>query len=144
MALDKNLNYQGPCLLLFILSWSSTRVLALSVRWFSLLNRECWEILRIPCTLMNLSLGLAGFLVVFSTAGMVLQSISSLLVDIPSDMLCEHDQILYASLSLKDILISERRVDLVCSLLICVNFVYVHCLGSWMTRCWCVKNSWLC
>ena len=78
---------------------------------------------------MGLSLGLPGFFVVFSTAGMVLGPILSLLglvVGIPPSMLCERDRVLYAGLSIS-------RVDLVFSLLIRVNSVYVHCLGSQMT-----------
>ena len=156
MTLDRNSNHQGPYSVLFILSWRSTRVVTPSVEWFSLLNKKCWKMLRIYYILvlpvMGLSLGSAGFLVVFSTVGIVLGPISSSLgrvVDISPGMLCEHDRVLCASLS-----ISKKgwsgmfTVDLcefrVCSLLICVNFVYVHCLGSQMTGCWCVENSWLC
>ena len=81
---------------------------------------------------MGLSLGLAGFLVVFSTVGMALGpilSLSGLVVGISPGMLCEHDRMLCASLSI------SKKVDLVCSLLICVNSMYVHCLGSGMTHC---------
>ena len=84
--------------------------------------------LRIRFTLvlsmMDLSLGSASFLMISSTAGIVLGPISSLLrlmVDIPPGMLCERDQVLCADPSI-------LRVDLVFSLLTCVN--WVHCLEN--------------
>ena len=52
---------------------------------------------------MSLSLGSVDFLVVPSTAGMVLgliSSLSGLVVGMPSGMLCERDQVLYASPSM--------------------------------------------
>ena len=91
--------------------------------------------MRVHCTLvlpvMGLSLGFPGFVVSF-TAGMVLRPISSssgLVIGIPPGMLCERDRVLCADPSI------SKRVDLVYSLLICVNFVYVHCfrkLDDWL------------
>ena len=61
--------------------------------------------LTIYCTLVlpviSLSLGFASFFMIFSTAGMVLGPISSLLglvVDISLRMLCEHDLVLCTGL----------------------------------------------
>ena len=78
---------------------------------------------------MGLSLGFADFLVVFSTVSIVLGLMSSsleLVVGISPGMLCEWDRMLCAGPSIS-------KVDLVFSLLICVN--RVHCLESWMTCC---------
>ena len=68
--------------------------------------------MKILYTLMllviGLSLDLAVFLIVFFTVRIVLRPISSslrLMLGIPPGMLCEHDWVLYAGPSLKDILI---------------------------------------